>query len=125
MRWTRWDLAGYIPYYRVFDRSVRDLSLFYRSHQEGEWKRFREERVVRFRQAIWNPEALPTKTLWANLRCFSDFHALGLEVPEGQLATECIFAMLFAETECETYCQFAVQEDGSVIFAAQREFLSA
>lgn len=121
-RLLRWDYPGLIPMYRVFDRRVQDLTLYYRSHPEGEWKPFLEQREARLRQIIWNPEGYRHKILWSHLRSLSDFHHAGVPIAPYNLSNQGLENILLEETECREFCQFAVSEGGTIIYASPGGF---
>lgn len=115
-RLVSWDFGGIIPYYRVFDKPVKNLELYYRCSPERPWARFPEHRVARLRHLFWNPEGHRHKLLWSHMRTISDCRHSGVAVHPYSLCSHGLFQILVSETPCSSYCEYRVEEVGTVLF---------
>ncbi len=121
-RLLRWDGGGLVPYYRVFDKPVRNLTLFYRTSPKGPWMQFYEQRTARSRHIFWNPEGHRSKLLWSHMRAISDCYHAGEAIHPYSYSSHGIYQILATETPYSGYCEFFVDEVGAVLFYATYKF---
>ena len=112
------DQIGILPHYRLFDRSVRNIVLFYRDTLETPWREYPCSRKASWRQAVWNPEGHDCKVIWRFLRAFSDAYSMDIDVPVESVVYQGVLQLLARDTECQEFVQFLIVERDREIYCS-------
>ena len=113
-----YDFVGILPYYRVFDRSVKDLKLLYRTGPLSPWKQYPLQRKAGPFCVLWAPEAHEWKALWRYLRTVSDFHHQNIELSIQSAVFHGLANLVHKNTDCENRFQFRIDEGRETIYCS-------